>query len=506
MRLFFFAVESPRPLALVRCLLGLVLLCDALLHWRYSVELYSTFGPAMPIFLKQAEEAADVPPSGDPSLPRHIARVQPLNPFLIPAPGLAVGAHTLLVFSLGCVTIGWHTRASLAAAFVLTLWLAPLDLPGTFGKHYVLAIHLLLLLGFSRCGSAWSFDAAAEQHGTHSHRLDSCRLSSAGPRRLIQILICSVYAGAAITKIKTPAFVNGDLVTFSLLDDRWGGGRFAMWLTTVRHVPLLLSQATLLFEILFPILIWVPRCRPTLIATALAVHASMGCLLNLGPFSPIVFAALFSFLEERDLALFGRSLRCFTLRAKARESGPTHATATIRKMPNILGNAGLHFAFAILFVACGVGIQYAYDWHGAFGRKRRELMVEIPSGEVSEMLTRQSPAHEDYFHRVELGSRFGGNQVFGSPTKFRVGQRAYVLTQMPMPHPAVKLEGLLISPGGRDGLASREVARFTHQFDSGFSYSVNGFELTPELPLGTYRVVLRADGFVVAERRFDLEP
>jgi hypothetical protein len=68
-----------------------------------------------------------------------------------------------------------------------------------------------------------------------------------------------------------------------------------------------------------------------------------------------------------------------------------------------------------------------------------------------------------------------------------------------MPHPAVELEGILIAPDGR------ECARFQHNFGAGFAYAVNGFELTPDLSPGTYRVIIQADGFVVAERRFVLE-
>ena len=120
----------------------------------------------------------------------------------------------------------------------------------------------------------------------------------------MQILICSVYVGAVVTKIKTATYANGDLVTFSLLDDHWGGSRFGMWLTTLRHVPLLLSWAMLLYEILFPVLVWVPRCRLPMLLTAFAVHACLGWLLSLGPFTPIMFAALLSFVEECESADF----------------------------------------------------------------------------------------------------------------------------------------------------------------------------------------------------------
>lgn len=519
MKAFFFAPESPRPLALVRLVLGFVLLCDTVFHWRYAVELYSTFGPAMPIFLQQGEADSKSPSSSDLAAPKRILQAKALFPRLIPPPRLALGAHTLLIFAFASVMVGWRTCTSLATAFLLTLWLAPLDVPGTFGKHYVIAIHMLLLLGFSCCGWAWSIDALPARHMANRGRVDYCRLSCACPRRLIQILVCTVYAGAAITKIKTPSFVNGDLLTFSLLDDHWGGGRFAMWLTTVRHVPLLLSHATIAFEILFPVLVWVPRCRLPMLAAAILVHSCMACLLNLGPFSPIMFAALLSFLDERELARLARLVDVFFRRTKVhgetdgavasladRQSEAADAidSDTNRRVPKKPASRLLHLVAVALFVTCGYLVQYFADWYGVFSRRPPEPLAEIAAADFSEMLSRQSPAYEDYFHSIELGSRFGGNQVFGSSTKFHVGQRAYVLTQMPMPHPAVTLEGLLITPTSPDGVAGREVARFTHRLDSAFSYSINGFELTPELPLGIYRIILQAEGFVIAERRFEL--
>ncbi len=497
MRSFFFAPESPRLLALVRIVLGLVLFYDTLCHWRYAIELYSTFGPAIPIFIRRIDQTPDKALSDElPSTtaasatdPTPSTRLEPILPVPIPTPQGAVLAHTLLLFGLVSVTLGWHTRTSVAVTFLLALWLMPLDLAGTFGKHLVVALHLIFLLGFSRCGAVWSVDA-----WTDRNRRDYCRMSSACPRRLMQILICSVYLGAVITKIKTPTFVNGDLLTFSLLDDHWGGNRFGMWLTALRHVSLLLSFATLFYEALFPVLVWVPRCRLPLIVIAILVHSTMGWLLSLGPFSPIMFAALLSFLEERDLEWLGRHCRFGRLGFQARPELQGRAGK-----PSLL-NATLYLSAAALFVASGYAIQFAFDWYGAFGRRTPAALQEIADADAREMLVQQLPAYEDYFHRIELGGRVGGNQVFGSPDRFRIGQRAYVLTQMPMPHPAVELEGLLIGPDGQ------ECARFTHRFDPRFSYAINGFELTNELSPGTYRVILQAEGFVIAERRFDLEP
>lgn len=494
MKSFFFAPESPRLTALIRLALGFVLLCDAALHWRFAVELYSTYGPAIPIFVRQVIDES-FENNGETDRKSSPPRVETVWHAPIPGPRLAVVAHTALLFALGSVVLGWHTRLCLVVALVFSLWLGPLDLPDTFAKCSVIAVHFIVLLVFSRCSAAWSLDAFFDPKSA-----ERCVLASAAPRRLMQFFVCSIYLGAAVTKLKIPAFANGDLLSFTLLDYQFGSGPFGIWLSTLPHVPLLLSLATLLFEIMFPFLIWVPRCRILLLGLAFAVHTAMGLTLKLGVFSPVIFAALLSFVEEKDLMALGRILtraapgriaHFLSLWERARVRARLPISAAI--------GAGVHLSLAALFVAGGYVVQSTCDRYGAFGRRPLKALEEVPAEMVAEMLAQRSPAYEDYFHRIELGNRFGGNQLFGSSRKFRIGQRAYVLAQLIHPRPPIELEGLLIAPDGR------EAARFTHSIDPSLDYSINGFELTRELPPGMYRIILQAEGFVIAEWRFELQ-
>jgi hypothetical protein len=493
MKAFFFAPESPRITALIRIVLGATLLYDALAHWRYAVELYSTAGPPMPIFIRRLadddEERLDSVEREKTSPPR----VEQTLPVPVPTPTAAVLAHTLLVFSLLSMTLGWHTRASLAASIVLSLWLAPLDLAGTFAKHSVIALHLQVLLLFSCSGAVWSLDAL------FARARDHCRLASVCPRRLIQILICCIYVGAAMTKIKTPAFVNGDLVMFSLIDDHWGGSRLGIWLSTIPHLSLLLSLGIVSYELLFPFLIWVERCRLPLLGLAFVVHAAMGLLLNLGTFSFIFFAALLSFLQERDLqrlAAIASRRRHQSLVAQASRLPPAAETATPESR-QFLG-AAQHVVCAVAFAAAGFGLQWYSDWYSVFGRRLPPELAEIAASDVDEMRAERPLAYEDFIHHIAMGSRTSGNQMFGSARAFHIGERALVLVRLVRPHPRFEWEGLLIAPDGR------EAARFTRQVEPDAIYILNGFELTRDLPPGSYRLILQAEGFVVSERKFEL--
>ena len=250
------------------------------------------------------------------------------------------------------------------ALFLLSAWLGPLDLPVTFGKQSVIALHLVLLLACSRCGAVWSIDSLFD-----GNRQIRCPLAILAPRRLMQILVCCVYVGAAITKLRTPSFATGDLLEFSLLDDHWGSGRLGLWLTTKPHVSLILSQLTVFFEILFPFLVWVPRLRLPLLVLAFSFHTAMGCLLSVGIFPAVMFTALLSFLEERDLGALRRGWT-------RQSSEPLQRTESrrIQRRQGICGvrprmwQALLHLALIAILVGCGLFVQMRYDWYGVFGR------------------------------------------------------------------------------------------------------------------------------------------
>lgn len=479
---FFFAPEGPRRLALVRIALGLVLCWEAASHWRYAVELYSSYGPAMPLFAARPATVGNAPQSdADRS-----AIARPRFRIPVPSPGLAVMFQSGLLFAALGVALGWQTRFSLLLSLVLFAWLGPLDLAATFAKHPVIMLHLALLLCFSRGGGAWSVDAWSRGHAV------SCRLSAAWPRRLIQILVCTIYLGAALTKLRTPSFATGELLEFSLLDDDWGGGRFGHWLVTRPHLPLVLSQATLLIELLFPCLVWTRRLRWPMLALACALHAGMGLALTLGTFSPTMFAALLAFLDERDLD------RIPWLRQIGSDKGiAATVSATVRRLISFVAYATV----GIMVVAGGTVLQRQCDWYGAFGvRSPAEVarFSEIADGRVADMLAGRLPAFEDYFHRISFGTRVGHHDLFGESRQFRRGQRVYALAQLVLPHPSLLLEGLLIAPNGE------EVARFSHRIASGVTHTLDGFELTAELPVGRYRVILQVEGVEFLEREIEI--
>ncbi len=267
-----FGWEDPRPAAVMRIGLGLVLLWDAVFRWPFVIELYSSDGMPMPL---SPETLLAFP--------------------ALPAMWCVVG-YALLLFVLFAVTVGWQTRISLVAAFVLCAWFGLLDMAGSFKKYSVIGLHLLALLPFTQSHAVWSIDAWA-----HKRRFAKPVQSPRWPRFLIGILVSMIYLGAVITKVRLADFGNGDLLMFSLLDERWGGTWLGMWLSTQSSLLAIVSIGTIFYEFAAAVLLWIPSTRRFMLVIGILFHLTISASMHVGIFSPMMIVALFAFLEKSDL-------------------------------------------------------------------------------------------------------------------------------------------------------------------------------------------------------------
>ena len=468
MKASLFGWESPRPAAIIRIGLGLVLLWDALPRWPDIVELYSTAGMTMPLFPGTLFEPTALS-----------ART-------------AVVLYALLLFSLATVALGWQTRISLLLAFVLSVWFGLLDFAGTFKKYSVISLHLLLLLEFTQSHSIWSIDA-----WIHRNRRRLQLLSANWPRFLMRVLVSSIYLGAVVTKLRLPDFANGDLLMFSLLDDRWGGTRLGMWLTTQPRLLVLVSFATVLFELAAALLLWVPQFRRLVLLLAIGFQLAIGVAMHVGIFSPMMFVALTAFLHESDLQSMTRPLRRLFRQSSAEGIGlldTVHSRNRRRSIASLL-------AFAITAGLCAtMGFVYQQTTGGPdpFGDLGQNQWKTIDQKTFDEMVISEKPIPEDFFHRIEIGSRLGYRQLFGERENFPRGSTIYVMARM-----AVQRKQPLELQWVLTNAAEKELQRHSSKLNPVYTYVWFAFDTSrPKLPAGEYRIVLEAEGKVVFRKRF----
>ncbi len=486
MNRFLFAKESPRPLTLVRIGTGIVGFLYLAYRWPFAAELYSSAGFPAPL------------------LPGTWLEPPTLNA------AATVTLCSLALFAFAAMTIGWQTRISILVALFSFGWLALLDGVGTFKKFTAIQLHLLLLLSVSGCGTYWAVDRWLDNQSQNA-----CPIIPCWPRRLIQLLVCSIYWGAAATKLHMPGFATGELLLFSLLDVHWGGRTLGMWLATKSDLVRISSMAVVVFEIGFPLLVWVPRLRRLMIAAALVFHVILCMALYLSIFSAVMLVALLAFLDERDLKWFDSLFAAVRSRIVARRwanlSGDRSAiplpgsrqSTTKAKVPfrrQRLVSLVAYFAVVCLWSTAGLAIQHFGGSFGLTHDRNPPAPRVISQSEIDEMLAEQLPAYEDYFHRFMVGSRYSNFQVFGETDSFGKGMTIYVLSHLGLDHPSLQMEGLLLDANGN------EAATFQHRIEPSQSYSVNGFQIGQTLKPGRYQIVLKADGHQVFRRNVRVRP
>lgn len=474
-----FAPESPRPWAVMRVILAVALLWEMANRWPNAVELYSTEGLLFPAFPKAS-----------------------LQPFAL-NPLSTIVLCSLLIVLLGMLVVGWQSRFCAVAVLALLAWFTLLDGAATLTKYSAISFHLLLLMSFAEPGAVWSIDAFWRK------KLGSgVPLASAWPRLLVRMLVAFIYLGAAVTKIRLPDFATGDLLEFSLLDDAYGGTGLGLWLATQPHMLIVASYATIVFELLFPFLVWVPQLRRVMLFLGFLFHLMLAVLMHLEIFSPVMMAALCAFLNESDLQAiqkrFGKGLRMAP--RKPRPAIPP--ASTLKTWKWACWNSGLFVLAASASVTGLVVHQYQHDVYGVFHEKRSLTYPEIAAEDAYKMIDAYQPDYRDYFHRIEIGSRLGYRHVYGERTTFRPGQVVYVLARLLQPHPSWELEWELIAPH-EAGEKQPAVASFHRRLDASHSYASIGFQLEPEFPSGRYIIRLSASERlgakeVIAEIPFEL--
>ena len=322
----------------MRILLAGALLLDAALRWPYCIELYSSAGQVFPAFASSGLELSPLGPSA------------------------TLLFYSVLVVVLAMLVVGWHSRLCAILAFGLIGWFSLLDAAATLTKYTAISMHLLLLMCFAQPGGVWSVDA-----WRRARRRAGVPLAERWPRLLVGILVASIYLGAAITKIRLPDFATGDLLEFSLLDDAYGGRGVGLWLATKPELLVLASYAVIIFELLFPALIWVPAFRRVMLCCGIVFHLALAAMMHLVIFSPVMLAALCAFVRESDLMAIQNVLRRIGLRPRQKEpSEETAETAPIFMFSWI--NAGL-FGLVICGATAGLSFyQYRQDDYGVFHR------------------------------------------------------------------------------------------------------------------------------------------
>lgn len=187
--------------------------------------------------------------------------------------------HGVYLAALALLAFGFAPRWMAGLGWLLHVSFIHTNMAATYGVDSIFTFFLLslFLVGSGKPGSA---------------------MASVG-MRLIQIQICVIYAYSGLGKLRGTSWWTGEALWGVLANPQLA--RFDFGWTA--HFPVLLSvltSATFIWEIYFPVLIWLPRLRPWMLLFGLGLHASIGVMMNL-PFFALLMASSYAlFLSQRE--------------------------------------------------------------------------------------------------------------------------------------------------------------------------------------------------------------
>ena len=285
---FFFAPQSPLPIALFRILYGLCVSMTLIL-------LYSDWLNWFGVHAWVSEDTMKIIEPG----PR-------LNLFIL-LPQNDTWVMGFFWFSLGfaiLLTIGLWTRISSIAVFLCVVSIQQRALLITHGGDKFLRVAAFFLM-FAPAGGALSLDRVIRvRNRRKGHAVEP---KAPWAQRMIQFQLALLYFTSFWWKLKGHAWLDGTALYY------------AMHLHEVRRFPLpswlqnaailkLGAWLTLALEFSLGILIWFKRLRYYLLAAGLLFHLCLEYALNVPMFQWDILAAYVLFIEPSDLKRVGDAI------------------------------------------------------------------------------------------------------------------------------------------------------------------------------------------------------
>ncbi len=120
--------------------------------------------------------------------------------------------------------------------------------------------------------------------------------------------MCIVYLFAGLSKLQGVPWWNGTAMWLAFGNLEYQSADMT-WLAWHPYLVDFLTHFTALWEISFCVLVWIPLCRPLVLASSVVMHLGIGACLGLWTFSLIMLVGCASFLPPDGI---GRSVAALT--------------------------------------------------------------------------------------------------------------------------------------------------------------------------------------------------
>lgn len=280
---FFFTPADPRPLGIVRIVVGLLLLWNM---GTLGIDLRAMLGSEG--WVDQAILAMVRDQSG---------RLE-WSLWNLVSDGLLWPAWVVAMVVLTLFTAGFASRLTVPLAWAIAVSTTRRNPMILYGFDHVATLWAFYLAICGASGRAFSVDSLiAKRRGQIDFSAPS--ISANLGLRMIQVSLAIIYGFAGLAKVGGVSWSDGSAVMKTL-----GIAEFRPFdLTWVLKLPggemflNLCTHLALWTELLYPFLIWKPAFRRPMIVAAIAMHAGIALTMGLVEFSLVMTAGNLAFLQ-----------------------------------------------------------------------------------------------------------------------------------------------------------------------------------------------------------------
>lgn len=124
--------------------------------------------------------------------------------------------------------------------------------------------------------------------------------------RLVALQIAYVYFSTAFSKLRQERWIEG-----RALRDVLASPLYAEWPTHVDFWPIIyaLTWGTVVFELVFPVLVWLKKYRPYMIASGVLFHTGIDVLMTIPMFSAVMMVTYACYLSDDETERLVRRIR-----------------------------------------------------------------------------------------------------------------------------------------------------------------------------------------------------
>jgi hypothetical protein len=127
----------------------------------------------------------------------------------------------------------------------------------------------------------------------------------------IMLQLCVAYFGSGIAKINDAFWLNGEATYYALSMERFVGTSLNKYIVQQKWIDYLTNYGTIIFELFFPILIWIKRIRKPLLIIGVVFHMCIYIFMMIYGFE-IVFILIYGlFLPNKMLVDFSQRIKSF---------------------------------------------------------------------------------------------------------------------------------------------------------------------------------------------------